>query len=120
MDIKEVGTLEVVGRELWQLLAFIGFDEPSKIVLYLSKMNLIEHDLVWVSYAIKSRYERQQGHYQQGEFEVPARLFPLRDLYSERVYDGVSFAVAGFVDIGVRGSKSGLLLASRPHCSLRR
>lgn len=83
-------------------------------------MDLIEYDLVWVSYAVESRNEGQEGNYNQGKFEVPARRFLWRDLGPERVDDGISFTVAGFVDSRARCGSFGLLLASQPHWSLRR
>lgn len=91
----------------------------GRIVLYLSEMDLIEYDLVWVSNAVESRNESQDGNYHQGNLEVPVRLRFWRDLVPERVDDGLPFAVARFLDIGARGSRFGLLLASLPHCSLR-
>jgi len=73
MDIEEVGSLQVVGSELCEIsdLDVHRVSFCLQQYTHLSKVHLIEHNLIRMSDAPEPRNEGQNGHYGDSELVVP-------------------------------------------------
>lgn len=87
MNVEEVCSLKVVRRKLRHR---ISQALSSAILMYLSKVDLVKHDLVRMANAIKSRYYREYYDDDEGDSIVPLRRsFRLELLaqFLDRVFD---------------------------------